>query len=161
MVTQERLHELFRYDPETGELWHKKKNSNRSIMNRPVGCKRDGYLVARIDGKTLSLHRVIWVYVYGKLPEYDIDHINMDRADNRLSNLREATRSKNMMNTLAHRDSRSGVKGVCWHKAAQKWFARVSKDGGTINVGLFETKEQAAEAVQKCREKMHQAFTRH
>ena len=136
-----------RYEANTGLLFWKKQKQGRST-ERPAGClkrttknyKGNGYIVIRIggrNGRLFKAHRVAWLLVTGQWPRADIDHINHDRADNRLVNLREATRAENMHNGSAHRDSTSGILGVRFHKSARKWTASLMSHGINHYLGLF------------------------
>jgi hypothetical protein len=91
-------------------------------------------------------HRIAWLMGAGEWPPdgVDIDHINLNRADNRWSNLRLASRSQNMGNSPAHRDSQSGVKGLTWLADRQKWQVRICVQGKRKTLGYFASKEQAA-----------------
>ena len=89
-------HELFTYDPETGELWWKVRRSNRVDMSRRAGSQNaDGYWQFRYNGGVYYQHRVIWEMVHGYKPS-EIDHIDQDKSNNKLANLRECTHSENM-----------------------------------------------------------------
>jgi hypothetical protein len=91
-----------------------------------------------------------------------VDHINMDRSDNRIENLRLATRSQNMMNMPAHADSKSGVKGVSWREDTKKWAVRVTIGGGVYkSFGCYDDLELAELVAQEAREKYHGEFARH
>jgi hypothetical protein len=94
----------------------------------------------------------------GYLPEF-IDHINGDRADNNIDNLREATRSQNCQNAKLSKVNRSGVKGVSWHKYNQKWYARIRLDGKRIDLGYFDNLIEAEATIKATREKLHGVFS--
>jgi hypothetical protein len=87
-------------------------------------------------------HRLVRLYFRGKWPEpgYDTDHINLDKADNRLCNLRHATRSQNQANTLAQANNKSGLKGASFHKPIGKWQAQIMVKGKKLRLGYFKTK---------------------
>lgn len=125
VLTQEDVRELFDYDPETGELISK---VHRAFVSKGsvAGTISRGYLVVWIKGKLYRLHRVIWLHVYGYLPELDIDHINGIKSDNRLCNLREVSRSCNMRNVSNSKANRSGVKGISLYSVDGKWEAYIT-----------------------------------
>ena len=100
-------------------------------------------------------HRLAWFYVYGAWPNGDLDHINGDKLDNRIANLREATRKQNMQNVRQHKHNTSGVKGVAWHSQRNKWRAYIFVDYRQIHLGLFDTKEAAAAARMNAEEIYH------
>jgi hypothetical protein len=88
-------------------------------------------------------HRVIWLHQYGAMPQRKIDHINGDRLDNRLSNLRLVTDQENAKNSAIPRTNTSGILGVGWHKQRRKWRAFITVDGRQKSLGLFEIKADA------------------
>jgi len=96
---------------------------------------------------------------YGIQP-IEIDHINMVKDDNRISNLRECTRSQNNANRLTCKSNKSGAKGVCRHKQTGKWMAKMTKDNKSIHLGLFENIEDAAQAYAEAAKKYHGEFMR-
>ena len=126
MLTQERVRELFDLDYETGILTRKIKTNNCVKVGDSVGSiTKAGYVETSIEGQRYYVHRVIYLYVHGYTPEGEIDHISRDRSDNRPCNLREATRVCNLRNTPTPVTNTSGVKGVQWYKAYNKWTASV------------------------------------
>src|SRR5258705_8821976 len=99
---------LFRYDPDTGELFHRVGNRKR-LPGSLVGAKSTrGVLHHTVDGKTCKVHRLIWLIVYGEWPHQDIDHVNGNPSDNRIINLRLATDSQNLGNMCKPITNRSG-----------------------------------------------------
>jgi hypothetical protein len=144
-----RVRELLHFDPDTGKFVWKAKSAARSNRIK-VGTEAGslgihGYVIVGIDGKTFRAHRLAWLYVYGEWPRYIIDHINGNRADNRLSNLREASASLNASNLQrAKKSSQSGFLGAC--KNGKKWSAQIRKTGMPRYIGTFETPEQAHKA---------------
>jgi hypothetical protein len=117
--------------------------------NKPFGYfdKKIGYMRCKIKGKPLLLHRVIYAMFNGdRLPDHDVDHIDRDKTNNRIENLRPATRGQNVVNSRVRSDNPYGYKGVTYHKATGKYAAQTMKDQVRVHIGLFETPEQAAEA---------------
>lgn len=155
-LTQERVKELFDYDAENGWLIRKKDNHGR-IVNRPCGIKPNhhGYGPLTIDGNTYHVHRVIWLWHKGEWPENDIDHIDRDRMNNRIENLRPATRQENLHNIGMNRNNSSGYPGVCFHKPTNKFMARIWINNKQIYLGLFTTAEEAFEAYMIAKIKYH------
>jgi hypothetical protein len=141
-LTAERLRELLIYDPETGVFTWRQKTGCKGYVGKVAGCiaKSEGRVSVGIEGRRYRAHRLAWLYVYGEWPS-EVDHINGDGLDNRLSNLRLATRSDQGANTKRRRDNSSGIKGVVWHPQSRKWRVQIKRD-----VGLFATKEAAARA---------------
>jgi hypothetical protein len=101
--------------------------------------KRTGYHRIMINNIRYFSHRLAWLISTGDFPNEFIDHINGNRSDNRLINLREATKQQNNRNACKRKDNTSGIKGVSWHKASSKWAARI----GNKHLGLFVSKEEA------------------
>lgn len=144
-LTQAQVLDLFRYDPETGNLyWNAPRGRRR--LDRPAGYKtKNGYVKVGIDGKVYLAHRIIWLMVYGEHPP-EIDHINRVKGDDRLGNLRASDSSANQLNVGIRRDNKSGVKGVHFYKRAGKWQAYIQVQGRMKYLGYFETLEEAAQA---------------
>lgn len=150
MLTQERLIEILNYDPESGKFSWKVSNNGRIIVGSIAGSTRkDGYLHIKIDGKKYLNHRLAWLYIYGDFPSKFIDHINTSKNDNRISNLREATRSENGMNRLKYSSNKSGYKGVSLDNEKQKWKAQLRFKGKNISGGYFDNPYEAHLAYQK------------
>ena len=96
----------------------------------------------------------------GKFPIDQVDHINLDKLDNRWVNLREATNSQNQANIHAHITNTSGFKGVSWHRGVQKWRAQIERDGHSCYLGYFDTPEAAAAAYANAAQKHFGEFAR-
>lgn len=164
--------ERFEYDAVTGELrWRDpgpeafdSKKGYRIFRRRFAGCaagsvkKSDGYVRVFANGRSLLAHRVIWALVYGEVPVLDIDHADRNRSNNKLSNLRIATRSQNCMNRPAHRTNKVGIKGVHWHRATGKWAASIRFDGKRKHLGVFGTVSEAATAYRSAASTLHGDF---
>ncbi len=144
-LTAARLREVLSYDPETGLFIRLRNGSAVSLLNQ-------GYLVASIDGKQYKAHRLAWLYVHGFFPDGDIDHINRDRADNRLSNLRVTTRALNHQNSTSTR-SASGVRGVS--RLGNYWRAAIAVNGKDYYLGKFATISEAAAARAQAEARLH------
>ena len=156
-LSQAEAQRLLAYDPETGSLTWRMPGLGRGAVGRQAGSfSPGGYRDVHIHGRNYKVHRLIWLYVHGRWPTHEIDHKNGDRADNRLTNLREATRRQNTHNIRLRNDSRSGVKGVGWHAQAKKWQAKIR---GT-HIGLFTDINEAAEAYRVAAERHYGEFAR-
>ena len=103
-------------------------------------------------------HRVAWVMTHGEWPKEMIDHINGDRSDNRLCNLRQATRSQNLINSKLSSRNSSGFRGVSWCSAKQKWDARIYSATKLRLLGRFKTKEEAIAAYAAAAAELHGDF---
>lgn len=137
-LTAERLRELTEYFPETGLFRWSVSSARRIKVGDVAGCLNgSGYRVIKVDGKNCPAHRLAWLYVHGQWPKADIDHIDRNRSNNRISNLREATRTENNQNTSKRRDNTSGHVGVTWDKVRQRWRVQIRHLGRNIYLGLF------------------------
>lgn len=147
-MTQDRLKEVLDYNPDTGVFKWKIKMGTRAMAGNLAGCsnRSDGYTTIIIHGASHKAHRLAWLYVNGYWSENEIDHINRDKSDNRISNLREVSRSCNMKNKPPMTSNRSGVVGVCWIKKKSRWVAQMSKDNKPIHLGTFKNKTDAVKA---------------
>jgi len=161
-LTQARLKELLRYDPETGHFTWIKSTSNRApVGNRAGAWGADGYLRISVDCSDYLAHRLAFLYVTGKFPSEDADHINRVPGDNRWANLRPASRAQNAANKGLQTNNTSGFRGVTWHALSGKWTAAVKKNRKKIYLGLFDHIEDAARAAQQCREEVFGIFAGH
>lgn len=141
----DRVREVMNYDPQTGVLTWTRRLSNRNGVGKVAGviCKRTGYRIIGIDGKTYNAARIAWFWMTGRSPRDRVDHINMDRSDDRWENLREATHSQNLANTRRWSHNSSGYKGVHFYRETGKWRARISHNGKQTCLGLHDTPEAA------------------
>ncbi len=155
IMTAQRVKELFHYDADTG-LFTRFPAKNIRRGQNCVGTINRGYLRIKIDYKLYSAHRLAWLYVHGEWPNDQIDHINGDMADNRISNLRAATNSQNKQNARkARSDSRSGLIGAMWDSQKNKWRAEILVDGKRKHLGYFEQAEQAHAVYIEAKRTLH------
>jgi hypothetical protein len=149
------------YDPETGEFrW---VNSPRQGWAGKVAGNIDpdtGYVRIRVAGKLRYAHRIAWAMTHGEWPEHEIDHCNRDRSDNRLVNLRSATRSENSCNTTLRPCNRSGHKGVRFYARDGVWVAEIQFKGTSHYLGRFPNKESARQARERAASLLHGDFAR-
>lgn len=126
----------FAYDPGTGIITRR---------GRPIGrLSNQGYIRIAVGGKEHQAHRVAWFLSYGSWPQGEIDHINGDRADNRLVNLRDVTACQNRMNQRQRSDNSSGITGVRLQRG--RWQASICVRGQRQHLGTFQSREAAAAA---------------
>ena len=160
MMTPEELRKMFEYNPENGLLFWKVRNSKRVHVGDVAGCRAsDGRILIGIHRKIYKAHRIAWAITTGEWPKKIIDHINNDPSDNRLCNLREATKSQNMMNVGKIKSNTSGIKGVGWSKVSQKWRAYIKVGNKNIHLGLFHDIEDAKKARTEAAIKYHGEFS--
>lgn len=149
MLTGDILRDLLQYDPQLGTFaWR----SSRSGQKARVGCIKDGYLVIRVLGRAYRAHRLAWLYVHGHWPAHQIDHIDGDRLNNRLDNLRDVTRAENSQN-------RETV-GV--YRRGNTWRALIAGGGvahkQSVHLGSFKSKQEARAAYLQAKSMMHPGF---
>jgi len=159
LISHEKLVEIMHYSPETGVFTRRKK-----VNQMPVeagSTDKQGYRRIHLIGKVYRAHRLAWFYAYGEWPMAEIDHINGDRSDNRISNLRPCTHQQNNHNQPIRKNNRSGVKGVHFNRKAGKWHGQVCLNYRIHHVGLFDELEAAANAVRAKRDELHGRFANH
>ena len=158
-ITQAELKELLNYNPETGAFTWLKTLSNRGKIGSLAGSfDKDGYINIGINSKTYKSHRLAWLYMTGNWPKNEIDHVNGGPSDNRFSNLREATRSENSMNTRMSSSNSSGYKGVWWAKRVGKWESQIKCNKNKKHLGYFDDKEDAYKAYCLAAKEDHKEF---
>ena len=139
-----RKKEILMIDFEKGILYRLKTNG----LIREVGTDKDGYLQFRLDGKMIYVHRYLYEQYHNiKLTsDVQIDHINRNKIDNRIENLRISTPSHNCQNRDIRSNNTSGYKGVSYNIQNKKWMAYIGINGKQKHLGYFTTAEEAYEA---------------
>lgn len=159
-LTAEQARDLFRYEPETGLLYWRATGKGRGDISLPaVRLNGHGYWIVCVNYRRYRAHRVIWLMERGEWPAHELDHINGDRADNRMVNLREVTTSQNQMNRRKAKNNTSGVTGVSWHSIGKKWAVELWVRGRKRYFGLHEDLEFAELVSSEARRKYHGEFT--
>ncbi len=149
-LTFERVRELFDYDNITGNLIRKIRLSKRTHVGESIGyIGNHGYLAASVDKSQYLVHRLVFLWFYGRWPESQIDHINHVRTDNRIDNLREVNHRENGINQKLSTNNTSGTNGVYWNKQLKKWQAHITIHGKLQYLGVFEDINDATSARDK------------
>jgi len=147
LPSQEELHRLFEY--KEGDLyWKIKTNRSMKIGSKAGSLSSNGYIVVSFNNVDYKMHRIIWCYHFGPIANnLQIDHIDGNRTNNLIENLRLATHSQNNFNNKrAYRNSKSNILGVFWCKKENKWRARITKNNKKIHLGYFVNQEDAIAA---------------
>jgi hypothetical protein len=159
MAPHEHLQKIFDY--KNGQLIRKVDSARLAKAGSFAGFldEKSGYYRVGVKGKTYLVHRVIFFLHHGFLPEF-LDHINGIRTDNRIENLRVATKQQNCQNRAKHRNNSSGLKNVSWHKERKKWGVSIHVHERKRHFGYFEDLELADLVSQEARDKYHGQFAR-
>lgn len=145
-MNSKRAKELFLYDKSTGEIFWKITKGARAPANSIAGGISCGYRVVHADGVKLYGHRIAWMLEIGDIPpKMNIDHINGNGLDNRISNLRLCNQSQNSANAKMKKNNSSGYKGVYFCKSSKKWAAEITQNGRKSFLGYFPSPEMAHE----------------
>lgn len=155
-MTQDDIKSILNYDSLTG-LFTWKINKGRVKKGTEIKYINNNYKYVGINYKTYALHRLAWLYVYGYFPK-EIDHINGNKSDNRIDNLRECTRQQNCQNRIDTKNKSSFIRNVHWHKLAKKWQVRVQIKNKRLCLGLFDDLELAELVAEEARNKYHKDF---
>lgn len=157
-LTQDRLREALDYDPLTGVFTWKIATGCVTVGDIADCRHRNGYIKVSIDDKRYLAHRLVFLYMTGSMPKDTVDHINMDKSDNRWDNLREATYSQNGCNRKVKKNSGTGFKGVYKYRHYDRYSARITYQGVRYNLGYYATPEEAHKAYCAKAEELHREF---
>lgn len=159
-LTIERVTDLLSYNADTGLFVWRMPRRGVTVGNVAGRIRPDGYRVVRIDGERYRAHRLAWMAYYGVQPKNHVDHINGDRNDNRIVNLRDVSRSVNAQNLKnSHSDSAHGFLGVWFNKASGKYRTDICLCGKRKHIGQFETAAEAHEAYVRVKRDLHEGNT--
>lgn len=154
-----RMKEYLRYEPDSGRfIWIKSPSANVNVGAIAGGPDAGGYWRISLLGKFHSAHRLVFLYLNGEMPKGEVDHINGDKADNRLANLRICERGQNCQNVRVRKDNRLGIKGLRITKSGTieaQVIARKQRHSKT-----FSTIEEAQSWLTQKREEVHGNFAR-
>ncbi len=140
-----RVNEVLDYDPKTG-VFTRRTTVGRYKAGTTAGTLVDGYVVIMVDGALVKAHRLAWFVRKGEWPPDQMDHINGNRKDNRIHNLRLCTARGNSFNATIRKTNRSGYKGVSWKSQNNKWVVQIQVDRKKVHVGYFNCVKEAASA---------------
>ena len=146
-LTAEYLRSILHYNPDTGIFTRKVGSANQVKVGDVAGSQHGGgYLRIQVQSRDYLAHRLAWLYVHNSWPKDQIDHVNRNRSDNRLVNLRDVTNKQNLQNAGKYSHNTSGHPGVSWHKQRSKWQAKITHNQKQIHLGYFENLEEAIAA---------------
>lgn len=168
-LTAGRARALLDYDPETGIFtWRPRSDARKEVNTRWEGKRAGNLILPRgrrtkvwrlvLDMRLYLAHRVAWLHFYGEWPAGEVDHVNTDSTDNRITNLRLATHQQNSTNQQGHSDSKTGVKGVSPHKAGGGWYAEIMAQGARRRK-YFQNFDEAVAWRRKQAAEMHGEFS--
>lgn len=152
LLPVDQLRSILDYDPLTGLFrWRwdsaKKPNVNSRDTKRIAGTiNAYGRRVIKIKGRLYYCSRLAWLYIHGRWPDQEIDHINGNRSDDRIANLRDCSREENQHNTGLCSRNTSGYKGIYWSKQQSAWIATITRRGTKQHLGSFDNADDAASA---------------
>jgi transcriptional regulator of met regulon len=157
-LTLELLNELFYYSD--GNLYRKKTTQKNVQIHKKVGTVNvAGYVVVNLHNKVYLVHRLIYWMQHKHLPKY-IDHIDGNRSNNQLHNLRAATNQQNICNAKLRKNSTSGIKNVRWDERLKKWSVRFTVNYKPKHIGVYFELGDAIQAANKARQELHGQFAR-
>lgn len=168
-ITTDQVREALDYCASTGVFrWRKRvantpphKAWNTKYAGTVAGCLTNrGYREVSLFDRKYFAHRLAWAHFYGVWPTAEIDHIDGDKLNNAIANLREATRQQNQCNCGPSRVNTSGFKGVTFHKRRGKWLASIKSYGQTHELGFFTDPAEAHRAYAEAAAKLHGEFAR-
>ena len=148
------------YDPIAG-IFTRKNSTQKRLNGTTAGSKnKEGYIMINVCGRTYPAHRLAWMYMYGSFPNVLIDHRDCNPSNNSIDNLRLATESQNRVNSRVRSNNTTGFKGVSKQNGRDKYQAYIYANGSRVHIGMFDTAEEANDAVVKQREILHGEFGR-
>ena len=152
MKTLKGLRNKYYYDSESGKIYYLKND-------KEAGYIKNGYRIIYFNGKKYPAHRIAWNLYYGEWPSKEIDHINLNRSDNRIKNLRLADRYQNMANTEKLSTNKSGNKGVYYCNSSKYWVSKITARGETYRF-FSENKKEAIYIAEGIRKILHGEYGR-
>lgn len=153
-ITFEMASKLLSYDPDTGLLRWKDRRLDALSKFSAGAIDKHGYTRIRIHGIDYQGHRIAWLLYYGKFPENQIDHINREKSDNRISNLRNTLPQQNCENVF----TKERLQGAQFHRPSGKWRSSIGHNYKRIHIGYFDTAIEAHEAYLEKKKQLHAFF---
>ena len=159
MLTQKELKEILHYDPDTGVFTWLVDTDRYLCKGKIAGYvqsfkhTKTEYRMIHISGKPYGAHRLVWIYLYGKLPNNEIDHIDGDGLNNAISNLRDVSKGINQKNRKLNSNNSSGYVGIWFVKKTKKWVAELKDKGKKHHIGTFANKQDAIDARKEAEKK--------
>jgi len=167
MTPPDNWKELITYNPETGDfVWSYPVNSGRGYSNKKIGaiagmpCVGRNYIKIIIGGKQFYAHRLAWLWVHGEYPDDVIDHVNGDGSDNRICNLRSASKTQNQWNRSVSKRNSTGLKGVYFHRKSGKFQSMIKIGPKSKYLGMFDSPDAAHSAYITAAKNAHGEFYR-
>jgi hypothetical protein len=157
-LDQDLLKNFLHYDPETGIFSWNYARKGIKVSDSVGTTKPSGYIVVLLKRKMYRIHRLAWLYMTGKWPENEIDHINGDRSDNRFCNLREATKAQNNWNKKVRKDSTTGIKNVLHYPKYGTYYVKITANKVSHSFGPFKTINEAEIVAKQKRAEIHKDF---
>jgi hypothetical protein len=136
-ITREEALQVIEPNFETGKLYWKMRRGGPAVKGGEVGALVESYLKVKLKGKSYPVHRIMWLLAHGEHPDRFVDHVNGDRLDNRLCNLRLVTKAENAKNRRTTKNSVSGLNGVVWANDRQKWRSFIRWDNKLEHLGTY------------------------
>lgn len=153
ILSHERLTSVLDYNPETGVFTRRVATA---VRGKNVGSlMNNGYHRICLDGQQYLVHRLAWFYTFKEWPKFEIDHINRNKTDNRLVNLRDVRPSENQHNRGVQVTNLSGAKGVSWCMRTHKWVAQITAQRKRYFLGRYDSVATASAAYQTARARLH------
>lgn len=156
MITQARLQELLDYREDGCFVWKVNLRGRFARIGRVAGTKRpDGYISISLDQNRYLAHRLVWLWHSGVMPDAEIDHINGIKHDNRIENIRQATRIENLQNIRKSKSKHTGLLGASYSMRDKSYSASIRHNGVKIHLGSFATAMDAHNAYLKAKKSLH------
>ena len=158
-ITHKRLLELVEYNPDSGDILSRIDRGSRCKKGKVLGTKNaTGHIVLQLDKRMYLAHRLAWFYCFKEWPIGIIDHIDRDPSNNRLDNLREATKATNNYNSKLYNTNTTGIKGAFFDCRRNKYYSQIVFNGKKTWLGYFNTSEEAGSAYAVAAKNLHGEF---